>query len=141
MKNKPIRCPYCGSTAILKNSSYIYGPGARQGKVYVCSRYPTCDAHVGVKPGTTLPNGTLANKSLRQKRIQAHQVFDQIWLQGILTRNQAYLWASDKLGVPMREMHIGSFDIYRCNQLIQESKKVLNHKPLHAAKIERWCHK
>ncbi|BFK89678.1 DUF3268 family zinc-finger domain-containing protein [Blautia coccoides] len=135
MKSKSIRCPYCGSAAILKDSSYVYGPGARQGKVYVCSRYPTCDAHVGVKPGTIRPNGTLANKSLRQKRIQAHQVFDQIWLNGIFSRNQAYSWASDKLGIPMEEMHIGNFDIYRCNQLIQESKKVLknNRKLLHAA--------
>lgn len=135
MKGKTLRCPYCGSTAILKDSSYIYGSKARRGKVYVCSRYPMCDAHVGVKPGTALPNGTLANKSLRQKRIQAHQVFDQIWLSGILSRNQAYFWASDKLGVPMGEMHIGNFDVYRCDQLIREAKKVLenNHKPLHTA--------
>lgn len=79
MKQKPIRCPYCGSTAILKDASYVYGSKSKGGKVYVCSRYPECNSYVGVHPGTNIAKGTLADKQLRFKRIQAHQTFDQIW--------------------------------------------------------------
>lgn len=32
MKQKPIRCPYCGSTAILKDASYVYGSKSKGGK-------------------------------------------------------------------------------------------------------------
>ena len=46
MKQKPIRCPYCGSTAILKDASYVYGSKSKGGKVYVCSRYPECNSYV-----------------------------------------------------------------------------------------------
>lgn len=73
MKQKPIRCPYCGSTAILKDASYVYGSKSKGGKVYVCSRYPECNSYVGVHPGTNIAKGTLADKQLRFKRIQAHQ--------------------------------------------------------------------
>ena len=71
MKQKPIRCPYCGSTAILKDASYVYGSKSKGGKVYVCSRYPECNSYVGVHPGTNIAKGTLADKQLRFKRIQA----------------------------------------------------------------------
>ena len=56
MKQKPIRCPYCGSTAILKDASYVYGSKSKGGKVYVCSRYPECNSYVGVHPGTNIAN-------------------------------------------------------------------------------------
>ena len=62
MKQKPIRCPYCGSTAILKDASYVYGSKSKGGKVYVCSRYPECNSYVGVHPGTNIAKGTLLKK-------------------------------------------------------------------------------
>ena len=85
MKQKQIRCPYCGSIAILRDASYVYGNKAKDGKLYVCSHFPQCNSYVGVHPGTTNAKGKLANKELRQKRIQAHRVFDQIWLNHIFT--------------------------------------------------------
>ena len=109
MKQKQIRCPYCGSIAILRDASYVYGNKAKDGKLYVCSHFPQCNSYVGVHPGTTNAKGKLANKELRQKRIQAHRVFDQIWLNG-------------------------EFSTYMCDQLILESMKILenNHIPLRA---------
>ena len=86
MKKQIIRCPYCGSPAILRDTSYVHGKNAWEGKLYVCSRYPVCNSYVSVHPGTTRPKGTLANKSLRKKRIRAHRIFDQIWKQGILSK-------------------------------------------------------
>ena len=66
-KQKQIRCPYCGSIAILRDASYVYGNKAKDGKLYVCSHFPQCNSYVGVHPGTTNAKGKLANKELRQK--------------------------------------------------------------------------
>ncbi|MDO4275280.1 MAG: zinc-finger-containing protein [Eubacteriales bacterium] len=135
MKTQKIRCPYCGGTAVLRKDSFVYGNHAKGQMVYVCSNYPACDAYVNVHPGTTIPKGTLANKALRKKRIRAHQVFDQIWKCGILSRQDAYRWISDKLCLDMRQAHIGQFGDYLCDQVIAESAKVLknNHVQLRAA--------
>ena len=132
MKKQTIRCPYCGSTAILKDASYVYGHHSSGGKVYVCSHYPACDSYVGVHQGTSLPKGSLANRTLRRKRIQAHQIFDQLWRKGIFSREEAYRWIGDKFCLQTRQAHIGNFSDYMCDQLIQEASKVLqnNHIPL-----------
>ena len=132
MKKQTIRCPYCGSTAILKDASYVYGHHSSGGKVYVCSHYPACDSYVGVHQGTSLPKGSLANRTLRKKRIQAHQIFDQLWRKGIFSREEAYRWIGDKFCLQTRQAHIGNFSDYMCDQLIQEASKVLqnNHVPL-----------
>lgn len=135
MKRQTIRCPYCGSTAILRDASYVYGDKSRGGQLYVCSHYPACDSYVGVHPGTVTPKGTLADKKLRIKRIEAHRMFDQIWRQDILPRKEAYHWMADKFGLDYRFAHIGYFSDYMCDQLIIESVKVLrsNHIRLAAA--------
>lgn len=125
MKKHTIRCPYCGGTAVLKDAAFVYGNKSHGGKLYVCSNYPVCDAYVGVHSDTTIPKGTLANKSLREKRIQAHRAFDQIWKRGILTKPEAYHWIADKFGLNTKQAHIGNFSEYMCDQLIRESKKVL----------------
>ena len=132
MKKQTIRCPYCGSPAILKDASYVYGHHSSGGKVYVCSHYPACDSYVGVHQGTSLPKGSLANRTLRKKRIQAHQIFDQLWRKGIFSREEAYRWIGDKFCLQTRHAHIGNFSDYMCDQLIQEASKVLqnNHIPL-----------
>ena len=132
MKKQTIRCPYCGSPAVLRDASYVYGNNAFEGKIYVCSHYPACDSYVGVHQGTSLPKGSLANRTLRKKRIQAHQIFDQLWRKGIFSREEAYRWIGDKFCLQTRQAHIGNFSNYMCDQLIQEASKVLqnNHIPL-----------
>lgn len=69
------------------------------------------------------------------KRIQAHQTFDQIWKNHILSKSDAYRWIADKFCLTAKEAHIGEFDLYMCEQLICESMKILrnNHIPLRAA--------
>ena len=132
MKRQTIRCPYCGSPAILKDASYVYGHHSSGGKVYVCSHYPACDSYVGVHQGTSLPKGSLANRTLRKKRIQAHQIFDKLWRKGIFSREEAYRLIGDKFCLQTCQAHIGNFSDYMCDQLIQEASKVLqnNHVPL-----------
>ena len=121
----------CGGTAILRDASFVYGTHSHGGQVYVCSHYPSCNSYVGVHPGTKIPKGTLANRELRQKRIQAHRIFDQIWQQGILSKPEAYRWVADKFCLTDKQAHIGQFSNYMCDQLIRESADVLknNHIP------------
>ena len=132
MKKQTIRCPYCGSPAILKDASYVYGNNSFGGNVYVCNRYPACDSYVGVHQGSLLPKGSLAGPVLRKKRVQAHRVFDQLWKRGIFSCQDAYRWLADKFCLEIRQAHIGKFSDYMCDQLIQEASTVLqnNHIPL-----------
>lgn len=134
MKNKTIRCPYCGAKAILRDASFVYGKHSKGELLYVCNNYPKCDAYVGVHQGTIIAKGTLANKALRQKRIYAHQIFDQIWKQGIFSKKDAYLWIADKFSLTSKQAHIVNFSDYMCDQLILEASKVLlnNRMPLQA---------
>lgn len=77
MKKLHVRCPYCGAKATLRPASAVYGNAAKtDGYLYVCDRYPKCDAYVAAHRKSKLPMGTLANGDLRNKRIQAHKAFD-----------------------------------------------------------------
>ena len=48
MKRINIKCPYCGSRAYLRPASVVYGDHTDDAgaKLYVCARYPACDAYV-----------------------------------------------------------------------------------------------
>ena len=72
MKRIIIKCPYCGSQAFLRPASVVHKHTAPGEEVYVCARFPACDAYVSAHRDSHLPMGTLADKLLRQKRRQAH---------------------------------------------------------------------
>ncbi len=56
MKKIQIRCPYCGAKATLRPSSAVYGNAAKtDGYLYVCDRYPKCDAYVAAHRKSRLP--------------------------------------------------------------------------------------
>ena len=46
MKRINIKCPYCGSQAHLRPASVVHKNAAPGEKVYVCARFPACDAYV-----------------------------------------------------------------------------------------------
>ena len=119
MKNmKEMRCPYCGRFVKLRKGSELFGPNARIKKVYVCSNYPVCDAYVSAD-SKGKPMGTLANKGLRELRVQAHKSFDRLWRSGYMTREWAYKWLSVRLGINERHCHIGQFGEERCEETIE----------------------
>ncbi len=120
-----VRCPYCGAIADLRPSSEIYGDESAVGELYVCRNYPSCKSYVRACPGTKQPMGQLANGDLRHLRIVAHRSFDQIWKTGVMSRQQAYRWMADFFSIPLRDAHIGQFNEYRCEQLIQKCESVL----------------
>ena len=119
MKKVQIRCPYCGAKATLRPSSAVYGDAAKtDGFLYVCDRYPKCDAYVAAHRKSRLPMGTLANGDLRHKRIEAHKAFDWMWKSGLMSKRQAYKWMQAKLGLSEEQAHIAKFGEYMCGQLI-----------------------
>ena len=121
MKRVNIKCPYCGSRALLRPASVVYGAKAADpaAPYYVCARFPACDAYVAAHKKNCLPMGSLANAELRRKRIQAHAALDRLWESGLMSKKQAYLWLQVELGLPEQEAHIGRFSIFRCEQVIQ----------------------
>ena len=121
MKRVNIKCPYCGSRALLRPASVVYGEKAidTTAPYYVCTRYPACDSYVAAHHRTRLPMGTLADGTLRHKRIQAHAVVNRRGEDGLMSKRQAYLWLQAKLGLPKEEAHIGKFSAFRCEQVIQ----------------------
>lgn len=124
-KSKQVKCPYCGSIAVLRDGSYVHGDDNRVGKLYVCARYPTCNSYVGAYERTHMPMGTLANGELRHKRIEAHRIFDRLWRQGVMTRSGAYQWIQCKFGLNNKQAHIGNFSEYMCDELMAECRKAL----------------
>lgn len=122
MKRNKIRCPHCGAQAVLRPSSVVYQNRARPGEhLYVCARYPQCDSYVSAHKKTLLPMGTLANASLRRKRILAHRSFNRLWEEGPMKKWQAYQWMQAKLALPSDQAHIAMMSEYMCDQLIAAS--------------------
>lgn len=115
-----VKCPYCGAQAVLRPAAAVFGaknhdPGAY---LYVCARYPRCDAYVAAHRKSHYPMGTLANGDLRNKRIQAHRAFNRLWESGQMEKWQAYKWMQAKFGLRSGDAHIAKFSKHMCDQLI-----------------------
>ena len=106
-RKKPMRCPYCGAPVVYRSADGIYQNNKNGAMLYVCSRYPECDAYVRVQPGTAIPLGTLANGDLRALRRETHQYFDKLYTSGRMTKQEAYRWLANFLQAPQSQAHIG----------------------------------
>lgn len=131
LKKHIVKC-HCGARAVLRQSTYIYGNHAKDGYLYVCSRYPVCDSYVGAHTKSRKPMGFLANGELRSKRIQAHRAFDRLWKSGLMTRSQAYIWMQAKFSLNGEQAHIALFSEYMCDQLIAVCSQVIRNNRLAA---------
>ena len=126
MKRINIKCPYCGAQALLRPASVVHQSAHSGDEVYVCARYPACDAYVSAHRDSHMPMGTLANRTLREKRRQAHVALDALWEKGYMTRREAYRWLQTQMGIPADEAHIGNFSEYRCDQVIALCRRFTN---------------
>lgn len=130
IKRKPIqiKCPYCGAKAVLRPASYVYGASlTEKGRhLYLCSNWPACDAYVSAHKSTLLPMGTLANGTLRHKRILAHRALDELQRHRHMDKWAAYLWLQMQLGLSSEEAHIGLFSTGQCEQVIKLCRRALN---------------
>ena len=128
MNPSSMRCPYCGSTVILRSADGVYHDNHRGTMLYVCSNYPKCDAYVRTHPGTNIPVGVLANHELRALRNEAHRHFDKLYLSGMMSKQDAYLWLAGILQVPLSKAHIGFLGEYYCRQVIESSQTMLERR-------------
>lgn len=118
----PKVCPFCKSSVSLVDSVKVYHRS--YGFIYLCDRYPRCDARVGCHSGSDKPLGTLADRELRQWRSLAHRQFDPLWKSGIFTsRNAAYKWLARAMGLPPALTHVAMFDIKQCQRAIAVVKQ------------------
>lgn len=137
--SSPIRCPYCGSHAVLRSADGIYHENTRNTQLYVCKNYPACDSYVRVHKGTNIPVGTMANRELRALRAEAHRYFDQLYKTGLMSKTDAYAWLADLIAAPLSQAHIGLLGQYYCNLVIEESKKLLAYQE--KRKQNQWTNK
>lgn len=123
-----MRCPYCRSPVVFRSADGIYRENKNHTILYVCSRYPECDAYVRVHAGTRIPVGSMADHKLRALRRSAHRSFDQLHESGLMSKEDAYRWLADMICVPLAHAHIGHLNEYYCKQVIEKSSELLKRR-------------
>ena len=118
-------CRYCGGVIRMVPARAVYGSavkrlGLEKEYIYQCQN---CNARVGCHKGTTRPLGNVANETLRLKRMETHQVYDAFWKRSGMTRTQAYKWLAEQMNLTEDRAHIGSFEMYQCQMVIELCKK------------------
>lgn len=106
---KPFAC-FCGSAMTLREGKF--------GSFYGCNRWPDCEGTATLHPDGSLKS-TPADRQTKDARIKAHRAFDRMWKSGYLTRDQAYTWMAEKMGLELDRAHIGYFSESQCNELIE----------------------
>lgn len=91
---------------------------SKYGPFYGCLEYPKCLVSHGCH-SNGVPLGTPATKAVREARIRAHALFDQLWKTGTMSRKEAYKWMQKALGLPKTDAHIGRFDLVTCDKLAE----------------------
>jgi len=120
LKRKPIKCPYCGAHAAYRPAAVVYGKSTKfaDAYLYICSRWPSCDAYVSAHKKSKKPMGTLANSELRHKRILAHRALKSLEKQYKMEKRDVYIWLQSKLAFTEEQTHIAMFSEYLCDQVI-----------------------
>ena len=90
----------------------------------------TCEASVGTHPDSDKPLGLMATKYTRSLRREAHLHFDKIHKCGFMSRERAYRWAREILGI-RAEFHISILSNVQLEKLIVLSQEYLEKKGIH----------
>ncbi len=102
-----LTCPYCSAPTRIADASVVYRkPGF--GRVLICTRYPTCDAYVGIHSDRTDGKGSLARGPLRRMRRKCHGLLDPLWQGAQMPRQDVYRAAARFFRVC--EFHVGHLD-------------------------------
>lgn len=129
--NQQVRCPYCGAVARYQSADGIYRENSRNVMLYVCPNYPECDSYVRVHQGTKVPVGSMANPELRRLRKEAHFHFNRLYLDGYMTKDEAYRWLAYIINTTdMKNAHIGNMSEYYCGVVIEKSKEFIERQKL-----------
>ena len=97
--------------------------------LYVCSRWPECDAYVAAHKASKRPMGTLANGNLRHKRILAHHALEEFQRAQHMEKWAVYLWLQGKLGLYEEQAHIGLFSGQMCDHVVSLCHQAIENYP------------
>lgn len=117
------RCPTCRGSASIRPRSWIGHDSG--GNVLACDNYPDCDTYVGVHRYTLRPMGRMATREVRWKRSVAHTWIDQMWQDYGYSRQQAYEWVAETLGLTDREAHVAKLSEGQLDTLIEAARAVV----------------
>lgn len=117
--DRNLDCPECGAPMQIVKL-YDRRP------FYSCIEWPDCDGAHGAHPNGD-PLGIPAKRAVKDARIAAHDLFDQIWMTKIMTRARAYAWMRKALGLSKEEAHISRFMEDECARLVAEIGKRWPH--------------
>lgn len=130
MLGDEVICSYCKEPAKLVSGKEIYPHrfDLVHKKFWQCK---PCAAHVGCHPPThhtqgrdDVPLGRLANAELRAAKQAAHNAFDIIWRERLVSRKSAYGLLAARLGIKNSACHIGMFDLDMCRRTVEEGKRL-----------------
>lgn len=135
-------CPTCGERGEVVDGSAIYPhrPPSDFGdkRFWACTR---CRTWVGCRPGGTMPLGRMADAATRAARSAAHRAFDPLWWNkrptdrpAFRTRGGAYSWLARKLGLEIKECHMGLFDIATCSRVIETCRRAVEELQGHGGR-------
>lgn len=141
-------CPYCQTRARYVGfaDKRLYPYHIDYGPVWIC---PTDKAYVGSHPNG-LPLGRLADKALRDAKIEAHRAFDRLWKDWDVAypdlyigsskirkkmKGRAYTWLAQQMGMTVEDCHIGHMDIEQCHRVVDIIDKL---RPT-AATVRAWA--
>ena len=120
-------CQFCASEAQKVSGEKIY-PHRRD--LYHL-RFFYCDnshdpAYVGTHKNGK-PLGTLADSETRKARNLAHQSFDKIWKDKLLSRSDAYRVLSKHMNLSADKTHIGMFNVDQTQEVVKFSEDLYKH--------------
>lgn len=85
--------------------------------IYRCEDHPRCDGII-IANDDGSPKSIPSDDVTRNLRHQLHQIFDGLWKNRILGRDEAYGKLATLAGVPREMAHIGLLDAEQCQSLI-----------------------
>lgn len=121
----PSKCNICGGEVVYSSNASIYGRKYGSGYCYLCTQ---CGAYVGThKPWPKRALGILANKEMRDLKMQCHEIFDSFWRgkpKASKKRNDLYRWLAKEMNIPAEECHFGYFDQQQLGKALELLEKV-----------------
>lgn len=129
---EPKECDHCNSKYIvfIKNKTKINNNEYRS--VWMCRE---CYAMVLCHADSRTPLGYMTDKSGRELRKVLHNIFDLLWQEKYMTRDEAYDWLALTLLVNREECHIARLSkselrkaIGLCRKEVEKQKEIKNRR-------------
>lgn len=121
-------CQHCGGKVVYAPNSNIYhGKSYGNGMCYYCTKcFSMCGVHSKPNDYATpsrRPLGLLATKTMRQKKMKCHELFDTVWRNKKLCKRQmCYKKLATRMGIPKKQCHFGWFNEARLDQALDVLK-------------------